>query len=67
VGWDSGDDFGGLAAGQSIIINAVPYTIAAAPAPTNTVLHLTTSPGNQVGVRYLASALNGSVPLLVLR
>jgi hypothetical protein len=63
VGWVSGDFFTGLIAGDGIVINAVSYTIAAAPAPTDTVLHLTTNPGSQVGVRYLASSVDAAVPL----
>ncbi len=63
VGWVSGDDFTGLVAGDQIVINAVSYTIAAFPPPTNTALHLTADPGAQIGVIYSAAALGTSIPV----
>src|SRR6266436_355740 len=63
VGWVSGNQFTGLVGGNTIVINAVTYTIAAFPPPTNTALHLTTSPGTQIDVPYSAAVLNGAVPV----
>lgn len=63
VTWVSGNQFNGLAAGYSILINNVPYTIAASPAPTNTTLSVTVTAGVQTGVAYQAVATSGTTPL----
>lgn len=59
VTWDSGDQFGGLVAGDQIIIGGITYTIAASPAPTNTTLTLTTSAGVQNNINYSAAIVGG--------
>jgi hypothetical protein len=60
VTWESGvranGDFLGLVAGDTITINGTVYTIAASPAPTQSTLSLTTSPGNQTGVSFSFSS-----------
>jgi hypothetical protein len=63
VGWVSGDDFTGLVAGDKIVINAVTYTIAAFPPPTNTALHVTVNPGTQIDVPYSAAQLGSAIPV----
>lgn len=63
VTWVSGDQFTGLVAGNSIIINAASYVVAAFPVPTNTTLSLTTNPGNQTDVNYQAAVLGSAVPV----
>lgn len=63
VTWVSGDQFTNIVAGQKVIIAAVQYTVAAAPAPTNTTFSLTSSAGVQTGVNYYASVPDGTVPL----
>jgi hypothetical protein len=63
VTWDSGTQFNDLVAGDTIVINTSPYTVAASPAPTNTVLYVTTSGGVQTGVNYYSSTPNGTVIL----
>jgi len=63
VGWVSGDDFTGIIAGNVLVINAISYTVAAFPPPTNTALHLTTNPGTQVDVPYNAAVLGSAVPV----
>src|SRR5208337_2703698 len=63
VTWVSGSQFNGLVAGNTIFINAVQYTIAAAPPPTNTTLALTGSAGVQTGVNYQTAAQSGTNPV----
>ena len=63
VTWVSGDQFTNIIAGQAVIIAAIQYIVAAAPAPTNTTFSTTVSAGTQTGVNYYASVPNGTVPL----
>lgn len=63
VTWVSGNQFSGLAGGGKIVISGITYTIANAPAPTNTTLSLTGTAGTQVDVTYQAAAQSGTVPL----
>lgn len=63
VTWDSGDQFGGLVAGDKIIIGGTSYTIAASPAPTNTTLTLTSSAGVQNNINYSAAIVGGPTDL----
>jgi len=63
VTWVAGDQFSNIIAGQKVIINAVTYTVAAAPAPTNTTFSTTVSAGTQTAVAYYASVPSGSFPL----
>jgi len=63
VTWQSGQQFNGLVAADTVVIGGVTYTIAASPAPTNTTLALTTSAGLQSGVTYQAAAQSGTTPL----
>jgi hypothetical protein len=63
VTWDSGSQFNGLVAGETIVITGVSYQIAAFPAPTNTTLTLTTSAGTQSGATYFAAAISGVTPV----
>jgi len=52
VTFSSGIKFPGIATGSTLYINNVPYVVAGITSPM--VLNLTTSPGNQTGVSYLA-------------
>jgi hypothetical protein len=63
VTWVSGTQFDALAAGDSVTINLVSYTVAASPVPTNTVIYLTSSAGVQSDVDYYYSVLDGTVIL----
>jgi hypothetical protein len=63
VTWLSGNQFGGLAAGDAIVISGVTYTITGTV--TNTTLNLTVTAGSQTAVNYSAAAISGTVPLFV--
>jgi hypothetical protein len=65
IAWVNGSQFGGLAAGNSVIIGTGLFTIAAAPAPTNTTFSITVaySPAPASNVAYQAVAVQGTVPL----
>lgn len=59
VVWNSGDQFGGLVAGDQIIIGGISYTIAPSPTPTNTTLNITVSAGIQDNINYSAAIVGG--------
>jgi len=63
VTWDGGNQFGGLASGNKIVIGGVSYTITGTV--TNTSLTVTVSAGTQTAVNYSAAVLTGTVPLFV--
>lgn len=63
--WDSGDQFGGLVAGDAIIIGGVSFVIAANPTPNNTRVYLTTSAGTQQNINYSAAIVGGPSNLFV--
>jgi hypothetical protein len=63
VTWSSGNQFGGLASGNTIVIGGVTYTITGSP--TNTSLSITASAGVQTAVNYSAAVISGTVPLFV--
>jgi hypothetical protein len=63
VTWDSGNQFGGLASGDAIVIGGVTYELTGSV--TNTTATLTTSAGTQTAVNYSAAVVTGTVPLFV--
>ena len=63
VTWNSGNQFGGLVSGNTIVIGGVSYTITGSP--TNTSLSITASAGVQTAVNYSAAVISGTVPLFV--
>jgi hypothetical protein len=63
VTWQTGSQFNGLVAGNTVVITGVTYTIAASPSPTNTTLALTTSAGIQLDADYQAAAISGTTPV----
>jgi hypothetical protein len=63
VTWESGSQFGGLSAGDSIVISGVTYTITGPV--TNTALTVTASAGSLQSVNYSAAVASGTVPLFV--
>lgn len=66
ITWVNGSQFSGLAAGDTVIIGTGLFTIAAAPAPTNTTFSITTaySPAPANDVAYQAVAVSGTIPLM---
>src|SRR5208282_44857 len=63
VNWVSGNQFGNLVAGGTIVINAVSYILA--NPITTTQANITTSAGNQNDVNYFAIVNAGYVPLFI--
>ena len=63
VTWVSGNQFGAIVAGDTVIINTISYTVAASPAPTATTFSVTVSAGTQTGLNYYAAVPNGTLPL----
>jgi hypothetical protein len=63
VTWASGDQFGGLSSGDTIVISGTTYTITGGV--TNTTLSITASAGQQTAVSYSAAVITGTVPLFV--
>jgi len=61
VHWVSGSQFGGLAPGGTIFINATNYVIAGVS--SNTLLTVTTPIGVQTGVNYQTAAISGTTPV----
>lgn len=61
VTWESGNQFNGLVAGDTIVINALTYTFASNP--SNTSGTLTASAGTQSDVDYSAAVITGVTPV----
>lgn len=61
VTWQGGNQFGGLSAGNKMVISGVTYTLTGAV--TNTTATLTASAGNQTAASYQAAAQSGTTPL----
>jgi len=61
VSWVSGDQFGSITAGQSILIGTNSYVVN--HVTSNTALVLNSSAGTQTGATYQAAALSGTVPV----